>query len=208
MDLKATDIVPPTGPPTVPESKAVTKSAPENYKRAPIAIPHFSGEVADWQAFRTQFDEAVHSSEKLPKNAKMAYLRDAMDDPSIKATMFDQVGVEDYYDDMVAYLKKRFDRPRVIHMNHCRTLADMEPIKLKQGEIRKFADTIYTAVNGLIHLGQTNLKAIATSLTVSLLPDQLRYDWKSNTERSREVPDVFELIEFLRLKSDNPAFRE
>ena len=63
-------------------------------------------------------------------------------------------------------------------------------------------------MNGICRLEQEGIKAVATSLAVSLLPDQIRMDWENRTEESREVPCVMDLIEFIRKKSDNPMYKE
>ena len=81
-------------------------------------------------------------------------------------------------------------------------------MKPRQKDLRKFADTLFDAVNGICRLEQEGIKAVATSLAVSLLPDQIRMDWENRTEESREVPCVMDLIEFIRKKSDNPMYKE
>ena len=115
------------------EYPPVIKTAQEAYKRALIEIPHFSGEVEDWQTFWVQFKEAVHDSKKLTNGAKLVYLRQAMDDQSLKRLLSDNVGGEDFYENMVTVLQKRFDRPREIHVIHCWTLADLQPTNQAEG---------------------------------------------------------------------------
>ena len=154
------------------EYPPVNKTAQEAYQRASIEIPHFSGEVEDWQTFWVQFKEAVHDSKKLTNGAKLIYLRQAMDDQSLKRLLSDSVGGEDFYENMVTVLQKRFDTPREIHVIHCRTLADLQPIKAKQKELRKLADTLFSAVTGIDRLGQSDVNSIATSLLFQLRSGQ------------------------------------
>ena len=93
---------------------------------------------------------------------------------------------------MIEVLRKRFDKPRDLHIIHCRTLADLLPVKHNKQELSQVADTVFTAVTGIIRQGQENIKAIATSLAVSVLPKQLRTEWENKTETSKQVPDIFE----------------
>ena len=81
-------------------------------------------------------------------------------------------------------------------------------MKHNKQDLSQLADAVFGAVTGIIRQGQTDIKAIATSLVVSVLPKQLRTEWENKTEDSRDVPDVFEWITFVRQKASNSGYEQ
>ena len=72
-------------------------------------------------------------------------------------------------------------------------------------DLCQLADTVFAAVTGIIRQGQAAIQHVATSLAVSSLPQIFRTEWETKTETVKEVPDVFDLIKFIRRKAVNAS---
>ena len=189
-------------------SDSFTKLKANSYRMPKIDIPHFNGEMKNWHAFWIQFREAVHNSDQMSDSTKLIFLRQSMDDPALRDLLCCETEEEDFYSKMVEVLKKRFDKPRDLHALHLKTLADLQPVKHNKQDLSQLADAVFGAVTGIIRQGQTDIKAIAISLVVSVLPKQLRTEWENKTKDSRDVPDVFEWITFVRQKASNSGYEQ
>ena len=106
---------------------------------------------------------------------------------------------------MVDFLHERFQQTRVVHAAHCRTMADLPAVKADKAQLTKLADTMYNSTEGLKRLEQFEAGAIMTSLAVSTLPPTLKESWEQHTEDTKGVPDISELIRFVRRKAANLA---
>ena len=58
---------------------------------------------------------AIHDRTELSDTAKLAYLRDALKDRQGEAVIRRLAKTGDTYDEAVDCLRKRYDRPRVVH---------------------------------------------------------------------------------------------
>ena len=155
----------------------------------------------EWTQFWEQFKQAVHDNPDVTNPNKLAYLRDAIRDPETRNLLYCSNETDGYYDEMVAVLHSRFDQGRVIHAAHCRTLADLQLAKSTKADLTRLADTIYKAVSGLRRTGQFEAAPFATSLAMAALPKNIKEDWEEKTEMTKKVPDVVELIDFIRRKA-------
>ena len=171
------------------------------FKLPKINIPKFKGGLENWQGYWGRFQTAVHDNEKLDNDSKMVHLMETITDPALSEYLVASNDGRGRYPEVIAYLKQRFDRPRELHSIHCKTLAELQPIKGSNSELSQAVDTVFAAVTGLIRHGQSTINHIATSLVVPILPKQLRQEWETKTEEQKEVPDIFDWIEFVRKKA-------
>ena len=166
------------------------------------SIKRFTGGLAEWHAFWGRFSGAVHSNPAIKEQKKMALLTDLVADPALHKFMITvNDGQPGRYQEAVDYLTGRFHRPRELHAIYCSELASMQPIKGTPADISEAADAIHAAVCGIKRSGYTSINQIATSLVAPILPDSLRQLWENRTEANDDVPDVEELIMFLRKKA-------
>ena len=173
------------------------------FKLPKMNLPKFQGGLENWHSYWGRFKTAVHDNPKMDVEVKMAHLMETITDSAILEYLTACNDGTGRYPEVVAYLKERFDQPRELHRIYCRTLADLQPIKGTQPELTQATDAVFAAVTGLIRHGQESIKAIATSLVVSILPKQLRTEWETKTEEEKNVPDVFDWIKFVRTKAIN-----
>ena len=78
----------------------------------------FDGNIMNWSNFWDQFSVSIHDKTELSDTAKLAYLRNAMKDGPADAVISGLAKTGDTYDEAVDCLRKRYDRPRVIHQAH------------------------------------------------------------------------------------------
>ena len=143
---------------------------------------------------------------KLTEPVKMAILIDLMADPSLHDYLIAaNDGCDGRYKQAIDYLKTRFDRPRELHQIYCNQLVDLPPVKANPQELSQLADTIFAAVAGLRRSGQATIDSIATSLATPALPSSIRLEWENKTEEDHGVPNVDQLITFIRKKATNAA---
>ena len=94
-----------------------------------IELPHFHGNIMEWNEFWVQFKQSVDDNKKVSKANKLAYLRDVIRDPDTRTLLSCGSESAGYYDEMIDVLHQRFDQTRVIHAAYCRKLADIAPVK-------------------------------------------------------------------------------
>ena len=185
------------GKPTV-----IVRGEDRDHDLPKTSIKRFTGGLAEWHAFWGRFSGAVHLNPAVKEAKKLALLTDLVADPALHDYMVTaNDGMPGRYQEAVEYLQSRFDRPRELHAIHSIKIASLLPIKGTPAELSATADTLHAAISGLRRSGFTSVDHMATSLAVSVLPNNLRQLWENKTEDSKEVPNVDELIEFLRKKA-------
>ena len=191
-------------PPTI-----ITASLTKDFDTPKVNIPKFKGGMAAWHCFWGRFRPAVHDNAKIKNPVKMAILLDLVDDPSTTSYLQAQNdGKEDRYQASIKYLQSRFDKPRQLHQIYCQQLQDLPPIKGTSEELTKTVDAIFAAVEGIKRGGQMDINYVATSMVVSVLPEQLRLQWETKTEADPLVPHIDTLIEFMRTKATNACLAQ
>ena len=131
-----------------------------------------------------------------------------MDDTEILKMLDNPTEGDDFYQTMVKTLHLKYDKPRMLHEELCRTIADLRPIKATCKAMGSLATTLTHAVDGLSRLWQADFKYVATSLAVSALPHDIRSSWEDKSESSKQVPSAEDLVAFLRRKADNPMYKD
>ena len=192
------------------EDKSSVKkgSHTSGYKRAPLQVPTFNGEMKEWHTFWTAFKLAIHNATDLDPEIKLSYLKEAMKDKTLQRTLSRFSEGSASYDLAVKELEARFDKPKLMHRLYLRNITGLSPVKAAQTDLTAFADTIQESLDGLKRLKQTNLEFILTSLSSEFLPDKLRLAWEDSTEACKPVAPIAEFLEFVRRKADNPLYME
>ena len=167
-----------------------------------LHLPTFSGDLMDWAPFWAQFRTAVDSNTELSQEHKLAYLRDAIKDTSIKTLMFSGAEREGLYSEVVELLHKRYDKQRTIHAAYCHQLTSLTSIKNTKNDLLLFVDKIKHAVAGLQHTEQYNLPSFLTSMLTPCLPKALQVEWEVQSRESRDVPPLDEFLQFVSFRAD------
>ena len=144
----------------------------------------------------------MHTNEHIKEHKKLALLTDLVIDPALHDFMITvNDGQPGRYQEAVAYLTGRFNRPRELHSIFCSRLSNMQPIMGTPVELSAAADAVHSAVSGIRRSGLTTIDQIATSLVAPILPDQLRQLWENRTEENEAVPNIDEWITFVKQKA-------
>ena len=121
-------------PPTLPK---------DGIKLPKIDVPTFDGNVMNWRSFWEQYEVAIHSKSQLTDPEKLAYLRQALQNGSARQVIEGLSGTGNNYTEAIDCLRKRYDKPRLLHHAHVRAIIDTPNLKDGNGrELRRLHDTI------------------------------------------------------------------
>ena len=138
------------------------------FKLPKIELPKFDGNLEKWNGFWVEFEEAVHNNESLLQTQKLTYLRQCIVSPSLKELLLPTSKDPGVYAELVAMLKRRYDKPRKLHQLHSRALAELPVCRNTAEDLLAGGDRLHKAVAGLVDLGQADVHSIGTSLGVSV----------------------------------------
>lgn len=123
------------------KSKTSSSTTTCSIKLPKTDISTFSGDVIGWKTFWEQFNVAVHSFSDIPKPEKLVYLRQSLKSGSAKNVIEGLSNTSEDYDEAIKCLADRYDRPRLIHQAHVKTILDIPPLKTGSGkELRNLHD--------------------------------------------------------------------
>jgi hypothetical protein len=110
----------------------------------------FDGEILHWQQFWEQYEVSVHNHARLSNVEKLVYLQQAIKDGSARTAIEGLSRSGDHYDEAVSCLKARYNRPRLIHRAHIRTILNIPPLKEGGGrELRHLHDVLQQHIRAL-----------------------------------------------------------
>ena len=154
-----------------------------------------------WRTFWSQFRAAVDSNTDRTNLNKLAYLRDAIQDPETCSLLFSSVENDGMYNGVIALLHERFDRRREVHANYCMILTSIGHVKSTKAELTQLADTLTRTISGLKHTGHYDLDAFLTSVLVSSIAKPLQIEWEVQSQDQKKVPPIHEFVKFVRFRA-------
>ena len=166
-----------------------------------LDIPTFSGNVLEWQTFWEQFRVSVH--ERVISDAeKLVYLRQALKDGTAKSTIEGLSRSGEHYEEAIAHLRDRFDRPRLIHQSHVKEILDVPRLRDGSGkELRKFHDVVQQHIRALKSMGCEPPGPFLTSLLELKLDVNTSFEWQKHTQDCRDTPKYQKLLDFINLRA-------
>ena len=164
-------------------------------------IPTFEGDIMKWRCFWSAF-EATVDSKKMSKPNKLSYLRKAVRDPSSQTLLYSPQEDSDFYDEVVAALKLRFDRTKEIHRNLVHDLVTLTASKYTRADLRKKVDNVRHLLSSLKHTGHYDLPSLLTSLVYATLPGKIQTLWDQHKMSTKTVSPVLELLEYVSLHAE------
>ena len=167
-------------------------------------MPKFEGDIASWPAFWHRYLPAVHNNVKLTADAKMAVLTDLVVDPGLsKYLVATNDGKPGRYDEAIRILLERYDRPKQLHHKYIMDLFNLNSFNDDATAIAEAADTVATAVTGLLRSDQATIEHIATSIVTPCMPERMRAEWDARTVDDVGVPSIHKWVDFLRKRVAN-----
>ena len=141
----------------------------EGIKLPKLDVRSFDGNILHWQTFWDQFCISVHNRTNLTKAEKLVYLQQALKDSIAKRSIEGLSQSGDCYAEAVDSLKSRYDRPRLIHQTHVRTILEAPTLKTGEGkEIRRLHDTVLQHIRALKAMGCESSQPIAFNVLMCL----------------------------------------
>ena len=192
---------PVTSPHPAAEAKGVR--LPKLGVRLPkLDVPTFNGNILNWRSFWEQFAVSVHDRSNFSNSEKLVYLQQVLKGGSAKSSIEGLSRTGDNYEEAIHCLKARYDRPRLIHQAHVKTILDTPPLKEGTGkEIRKLHDTVLQHLRALKSMGYEPSGPFITSALELKLDQSTMFEWQKHSQKSEGVPHYQDLLDFLNLRA-------
>ena len=114
-----------------------------------LDVPPFDGDLVHWASFWEQFTISMHGRKDLTDSEKLAYLQNAVKDGSAKHVVEGLSRTGEHYKEAVDTLRKRYDRPRLIHQAHVCAILCAPALKTgSRKELRRLHDTLVQHLRG------------------------------------------------------------
>ena len=167
-----------------------------------IEVPKFDGNIMHWRRFWEQFKVSIDSKSQLDDAEKLTYLEQALKDGPAKNAIEGLSGSGDDYQEAIECLRKRYDRPRLLHQAHVRAIVEAPSLKDGGGkELRRLHDTLNQHLRSLKNMHQESYEAFVTSLIELKLDQTTTFEWQKYSQDDLDVPKFERLLEFLDLRA-------
>ena len=186
-----------------PKAIATCPAGDKTSKLPKLDVPTFDGDVLHWQPFWEQFETSVHNRTSLSNAEKLVYLQQAIRSGSAKTAIEGLSHSGDQYGEAVSCLKGRYNRPRLIHRAHVRTIMDTPPLKDSSGkELRRLHDSLQQHLRALKTMKSEPDPSFVTSIIELKLDETTLFEWqKHSQEKVEEVPHYRDILEFIDLRA-------
>lgn len=185
-----------------PSTSSPSAAEAMGVKLPKLDVPTFNGSLLNWRNFWEQFAISVHDRSNLSNSEKLVYLQQALKGGSAKSSIEGLSRTGDNYEEAVQCLKARYDRPRLIHQAHVKTILDTPPLKEGTGkEIRKLHDTVLQHLRALKAMGYEPSGPFITSALELKLDQGTMFEWQKHSQKSEGVPHYQDLLDFLNLRA-------
>ncbi len=183
-----------------------TKTSPTTseggVKLPKLDVPSFDGNLINWKPFWEQFTISVHGRASLSAAEKLAYLKHALKDGGAKHVVEGLSGTGENYQEAIDCLRMRFDRPRLIHQAHIRSIVEAPALKDGNGrELRRLHCTVTQHLRALKSMDHEPLGSFISSLLELKLDAGTMFEWQKHTQESATGPHYSTLLDFLHLRA-------
>ena len=176
-----------------------------------LDVPSFDGLLLNWRNFWEQFTISVHERTSLSDAEKLVYLQQALKGGSAKSSIEGLSRTGENYGDAIQCLKKRYDRPRLIHQAHVKCILEAPPLKEGNGkEIRKLHDCVTQHLRALKAMGHEPSGPFVTSALELKLDQTTMFEWQRYSQSIEGLPHFDKFLDFLnsRAQSTESTFVE
>ena len=180
-------------------SSSVRLRAP---KLPTLELPTFNGEVMKWATFWAAFKNQVGNREEISDADKLIYLRRSIKHQPTQDLLETPREEEDTYAEVVAELKRRFDRPKEVHKTLVQRIIQLTPIRETQDEIKRLMDVVRKTLLSIKRTGSYCIESFMTSLVFLLLPKKLQVLWEQHSKKEKTVLSVFPMLDFFLEHAD------
>ena len=179
-----------------------TPTSTKGTKLPKLEVPVFDGNILRWTQFWEQFCTSVHERSDLTDAEKLVYLQNSIKDGSAKNAIDGLSQGGEHYAEAIACLKSRFDRPRLIHQTHVRTILEVPPMREGNAkELRHLHDIVTQHLRALKSMAYDPSGPFITSMLELKLDATTLFEWQRHTQSQTDVPHYQELLTFLDLRA-------
>ena len=177
-------------------------SGAKGSKLPKLDVPSFDGSLLNWRNFWEQFTISVHRRSTLSNAEKLVYLQQALKGGAAKNSIEGLSRTGENYEEAIQCLKKRFDRPRLIHQAHVKCILDAPPPKEGSGkEICKLHDCVLQHLRALKAMGHEPSGPFITSTLELKLDQTTMFEWQRHSQSMEGIPHYQELLDFLNSRA-------
>ena len=166
---------------STPQSSQVSLDSSASYHKLPkLTLPHFTGNITEWQSFWDCFESSVHLNTALSEVQKFSYLRSLLHDEAASCIAGFQLTHVNYRK-AVDLLKERFGQPHKIISAYMKSLLKLPRPENSTHSLQCFNDKLETLIRGLESLGQC--QESYGDLLVPIIREKLPNNLKRNMAR-------------------------
>jgi hypothetical protein len=187
------------------QSNNIANSSVSYHKLPKLTLPHFYGDITQWQTFWDCFESSVHLNTTLSDVQKFSYLRSLLhDDAASCIAGFPLTHVN--YTKAVDLLKQRFGQPHKIISTYMQSLLELPRPENNRSSLQHFHDKLETYIRGLESLGQCehSYGDLLVPIIRDKIPGQLRRSMARDHGNSQwKLPELRLAIEISILQKWN-----
>ena len=111
-------------------------------------------------------------------------------------------GVGNDYIEAIERLKKRYDRPRILHQEQVHAIFEAPMIKNGSGkELQRLHDICSQHLRALKTMKYEPSGAFVTALLEMKLDRSTMFEWQRHTQENSDVPHYLDILEFIDLRA-------
>ena len=168
-----------------------------NQKLPKLSLPHFDGNLLEWQTFWESFESSVHDNGTLSDIQKFSYLRNQLQGIAAQCIAGLPLTSANYYK-AITIIRERFGQNHKIINAHIQSLMNLPAPKQNAESLRNFSDRLECSIRGLESLGTTehSFGAILTPIIYNKLPSVIRMN--ITRDRGNDDWDISALREAIK----------
>ena len=154
------------------------------------------------QLFWEQFQAAVYDKPHLGDVNKLTYLPDAVKGRPARNVIQGLTQTSESYQEATECLKARYDRPRIIHREHVRSILQAPVLKFHSNkELRKLYDLCNQHIRAIKASEQYDLNTFLTVVMELKLDEASRLEWLEFTNESQTTPTQDKMLKLIDLQA-------
>ena len=181
-----------TTPPSAIEAKGL--------KVPKLEAPTFDGDILNWTHFWEQFSISIDQQTSLSDAEKFVYLQQSLRGGAAKSVIQGLSGAGEHYGKAIECLKSQYDRPRLLHQSHVKTILEIPLLREGNGkELRRLHDTLQQHLRALDAAECEPLSRFITSVIQLKLDPGTLFEWQRHTQSTVDVPPFQDILDFVDL---------
>ncbi|XP_061173695.1 uncharacterized protein LOC133182864 [Saccostrea echinata] len=152
-----------------------SQHATSNHRLPKLDLPHFYGDVLEWNTFWDSYESTIHCNHTLMPIQKFSYLKAQLRDTAAQ-TIAGFALTNANYETAIDLLKERFGQPQKIINAHMRALIELPAPRNDATSLRNYGDFLESHVRSLECLGQRQemFGALLIPVIINKLPTEIR----------------------------------